>query len=200
MQTRSHERGFTLIELLTVIAIIFIMVAIVLAGTRNWRDVTVLEEASIEVLSVVREARSYAMAVREHDGAYPSYGVYFERGSGDIITYADCEADDNAPIGAITADDIFDYNNTNNCSGGTDVITTTLEGVEVQQITLNEIGGSTDTASNLSVLFMRPEPTIWFSTGSTLQYLGEVEIELEHLNTGQTRTVYINSSGLVEAQ
>jgi len=209
MHDHSHQQGFTLIELLTVIAVIMIMTAMVLGGTRGWQRESELEKAAADVISTYREARQYATAIRKHGDDYPSYGVHLEEGDSTVILYSDCKPDDTGE-GSLTDADVFDYPNisgsNSECDEGIIITEFELVNVEVREIRFTDTSSNDETLARFSTLFLRPEPTIWFTGGSSsgsmdILEVGDVEIELENTkSTGDTKTVYINTNGFISTR
>ncbi len=204
-----HARGFTLVELLTVIAIIFILTGLVLSNLRSARDHAAAEQAALDLIALMREARQNSLAVREHAGMYPSYGVYVKKGESTAVLFADCKADDDAAgSNSLNKHDTFDYTGTKeqeNCgAGNTDVERLTFAGgVIVEDIEADTIVHK-DNITHFSVQFLQPEPTLWFvgkKNESAAAEAGWLDMGTVHITlkapSDDTVVVSINSAGLI---
>ena len=88
-------KGYTLIELLIVVAIIGIVASIGTFAFRSY-DVRVdLNIAQEKIQDLIYEAQSRTLAGEYYNGTpvQGGYGVIFEQGSGDVVLFADCDAD-----------------------------------------------------------------------------------------------------------
>lgn len=79
----NFKKGFTLAELLIVIAIILILLAIALPEFNNIRDRQILNSATADVVSAIREASSRTRASLDSS----SYGVYFDTNNNQLIIF-----------------------------------------------------------------------------------------------------------------
>lgn len=199
------QRGFSLIELLTVIAIILIMVVMVLGNTRGQSDRAAIEKSADDLVALFRQARQDALSVRKLEDRYPSYGVHLVRDGTTAVIYADCVPDDNT-TGSITDTDTFQYvsSGNSNCTGagGGNTISETLNlqnRTKISKITTTSIGDAPVNQDDISILFLRPEPTIWLAREAVPHYIkpGTTVIELTNNAATETVTVSINSAGFV---
>ena len=204
-----NSRAFTLIELLVVIAIVSLMSAFVLGSFSRSTQEAGVAEATNSLLSFMRKARQNAVSVLEHPGqpgVYPSYGIHIniKDDPGKIILYADCKADDN-DSGGIEASDIFHFRQSE-CNGNGKIEELKLNNAHVTSLVFsganpNESGALT----SFNVLFIRPEPTVWFSgtTGPVAHPhvknfdVGEARITISNLAGTESKVIRINSVGLI---
>lgn len=213
-----RTRAFSLIELLVVIAIIMILAVSVLASIRPTGDQAKIEEVTNEVASFIRAARQNATTILEHPdrpGRYPSYGVNFNRStqedfSRQVIMYAVCqnELDTNNNNRIEYTDTGFHFKPTA-CDGGSVIEVLELKhGMRVTGITHQ--GPSATTAwTHFNILFIRPEPSVWFAARSgnppsssavanhTVLDVGTVFITIENAPGTLSRTISVNSVGFV---
>lgn len=180
------------------------MIAMVLGNTRGQNDRAAVEKSADDLVSFFRQARQYSLAVRQLGSQYPSYGVYMAKDGTTAIMYADCVPDDNVSH-TITEADTFRYlsSGASNCtgSGGGSTITETLNlqtRTKISKITTTSVGAASPTErADLSVLFIRPEPTIWLSYSGGYIRPGSMSIELTNNAGTEAVTVTINSAGFV---
>ena len=202
----NTHRGFTLVELLLVIAIIGIMTAYTVASLTRTSRGAELEEVTNDVVAVLRAARQNAVTVLEHPerpGKYPSYGVQFKTSSDEVLMYADCQVDTGS--GQIElVDDIF-YFQPSECSGKGEISTTQLaHGARITAIEADSADnpGTAVALEEFYVLYVRPEPTIWFAgkpaSGARASLdIGTVRITIEDAAGEETRNIHLNSAGLM---
>ncbi len=212
------SRGFTLIELLVVIAIIMIIASVGLSSTRPLsRHAKLLGDAN-EVVSLLRTTRQHAISVAAHPTktptTYPSYGVSIPQGASTITEYADCKPDDNGTNGTEFTD-TFRLSNSCGAAASSDTIIETLilQGSTVTDISYIESDGTTFSLPLISILYLRPEPTIWFATAvppagaglpatfrhpgsGTIKEPGTVVLTLTSLDGLEDLTIRFNSVGL----
>ena len=201
-----NSRGFSLIELLVVIAIMAALSIAVMSSFSISTSEAELDGAAMDVISLLRKARQNAVTILEHPerpGEYPSYGVYFDTANGDtLILYADCKADDDDSGQVDYVNDIFHFRIAA-CSGKGKIEETTLKhGATITAIAFDSADPANPaTLDDFNVLYMRPEPTAWFSgtSGGPVTNLdaGTAHITISNTDGTQTRTVHINAAGLL---
>jgi type II secretory pathway pseudopilin PulG len=213
-----HTRAFSLIELLVVIAIIMILSVSVLASIRPSSDQARMDEVANDVVSLLRTARQNSMTVLEHptvSNMFPNYGVHFNAHNShgnEIIMYVICRADNQIPNGSLTlADHLHLHNETGDCSGNNVIETMRLKhGIRVRNITYEPgVGGGTRNFSHFNILFVSPEPTVWYSgrddgaaaSMATASHegldVGTVRITIRNTQNTLSRVISVNSVGLV---
>lgn len=205
------NRGFTLIEMLIVVALIMIMTAILLARTNAMGRQATLNISTADIVSLIREARQDSVAIEGvvHSGStyYPSYGVHFDvLAPSQAILYADCVADDSAnsipPI--VDANDSFYFDQANCAFPSTQKTYAIPEGVTIDRIEASYLEGGVTVSTapeEVSMLFLRPEPTVWITVreSGTRKVLsaGEVTVVLQDSTTGNERTVTFSTNAVV---
>ncbi len=185
---KNKERGFTIIEMLVVIAIVAILPTVVIANFPRIRQQFALSRAAYAFAQDVRstEGRSLSSNLyKDAEGNYQSvagYGVYLDMsqyGNKKYIIYAD------ASPGNQQYDDL-DY-----------IVSTIDLGVNEPGIMVKELDNVV--GNNASINFNPPDPT----TTITQLDQGETGIDVVFAVESdplQTKTVSVNSSGLVEVK
>ena len=208
LQNKSLKtKGFTLIELLVVIAIIAILSITLISSIGINTKKRELDEVANDIISLLRKARQNSVAILEHPekpGTYPSYGVHFDLTDDDtILLYADCKADDDNS-GALSYDngDVYHYKNSN-CGGKAIIEKMNLKhNITITALDFTSIESSDPTSlTDFNVLFIRPEPTIWFSgkdIGAMKNFdSGTGSITIANSDGTQTQTIHVNVVGLI---
>ncbi len=70
-------RAFTLIELIIVVAIVGLISGLFLAHYRSGERVSDLQTYTQKIVSILKQAQSWALTGQETNGLRPGYGVYF---------------------------------------------------------------------------------------------------------------------------
>ncbi len=81
---KGHKSGFTIIELLVVIAITVLLLGVGLGGLISSQKTILFSSSYENVLQIVRDARSQALAGR----ALPDYTNYAQKGTSNLVTPA----------------------------------------------------------------------------------------------------------------
>ncbi len=203
-------RGFSLIELLTIVALLIIFASVLFTRSTVERDVPQLKQVSNDIVSFVRKARVSALAVREYEGVFPSYGVALTKPN-TLQLYIDCTPDDSGDgtISFNTLDQDVFKPDPSSCGGDEIVEEYTLpfgmviSDIEVSYPTgLTGSGEATDAVDEVSILYLRPEPTVWitFDPGTeTVIGNGTVTLTLA-TPRGTTRQVSINTNNLAAGE
>jgi len=172
-------KGFTLIELLVVLAIISILLGVAVFDYVGQRDNANLQAGVEGFVATLRQAQSYATAVREHDGSFDiGYGVRVEEGEEDINIVVD--ADKN---GSLSGEDLI---STFTLSGG---------------VRISGISASQGSPQKVDIVFIRPAvaPILKRYAGPIAHDIDEVRITIESPE-GKTRTVIINTTGQISVE
>jgi len=75
---KLSSAGFSLVEMMTVIAIFFIITAVILANLPDFQNKTSMDLVAQDVALGIRTAQVYSTATRRaSSGDFPSYGAYF---------------------------------------------------------------------------------------------------------------------------
>jgi prepilin-type N-terminal cleavage/methylation domain-containing protein len=200
-----NNRAFTLIELLVVIAIIAIMSVFVLANFSTGTRQAGLAQETNNVLSFLRKARQNSLAILEHPddpNVFPSYGVHIDLSQPDtLILFADCKADDDDSGSIDLVNDVFHFR-VSACTGKGRIEELILENAEITDIAFDGIEPTNpSTLDSFNVLYIRPEPSVWFSGSDTGPVInldaGEVRITVSNLSGTESDTIYLNSAGLI---
>jgi len=217
---RSRSGGFTLIELLVVIAVIGILVAFIVPSLSPSNRGAQLDEVANDIEATLRTARQNSLTILEHPerpGTYPSYGVAFETGDQELTLYTDCEIDSDGSNKIAIGDPLVpgdgdDFEaKVNECAGAGILGTVDLKhGATITGIQANIVAGGGLAVVDLEefyVLFVRPEPTIWFAGKEVMVPgqpepldVGEVRITIQSADGANERVVYLNTYGLVHIE
>jgi prepilin-type N-terminal cleavage/methylation domain-containing protein len=200
--SKMVRRGFSIVELIVVTAIIVIMVLVIYPSVQNLREYTNLKAASAKVLDMTKLARSYSVAVKKYGSFFPSYGIYVNKVSNEIIIYADCIADDDNNK-EITISDTFSYSSTlANCGSS---LNNTIDKYNlgpntfIQSITIEypDVGGKKVQDETVAhILFLRPEPTIWVTdSNGVVKSTATVTITIATTNGSNTKKVKLLHTG-----
>ncbi len=183
----STNKGFTLTELLVVIAIIGILSTIVVFNYRPGGEQLKLQRSAYKLAQEIRGVCEMAMSTKEiiNEGiptVYPRYGIAFDLGNAHIFIFGD-END----------------NGTYQPSDKNIKSITLEENVMINALYVNNSSPPPDfeTSSQLFITFKPPNPTIEIRNPSTGGYsVGKIELSV----AGETKTIRINSVGLVEIE
>jgi len=166
----STQRGFTLVELLVSIFIIVLMSGIILANYRQSGQQFALQRSANKLAQDIRRAQQMAMGAAEHAGCPADY----KYGYGIYLT----TSTNNQYILFADCDNWKDYD-----SGEAVGNPIPLEaGVKIKTLS----------GDPLTITFTPPDPTI------TISPFAPATITLG--NDNQTKTITLNSAGLIEIQ
>ena len=178
-------KGFTLLELTVIISVIIILMTFTLANYRGGEKEFSLLRSIHRLAQDLRTAQEMAMAGERFDNVFPKggYGLYFVEDSNSYILFADCNGN-------------FQYDGGDNPSIGCASSTESTGGIypeAVKTLTLEEKIKISNLfpASPLNITFFHPDPTVTIKPQAN-----SATIRLT-LN-GQTRSITINSAGLIE--
>ena len=173
----SLENGFTLIELLVSVAVIAMMSAITVKGFIGARQSGELVMEAQKVVSDVRRAEGYALALKSFGGNFSNasstsvaWGVHFQKNNVDYEVFAD-----------VNNNGVYE-------SGETFQSLTMSAGIKVSEI---YSGGS---GNDLSVVFIPPDPKINITRSLSV---ATATIEIANAN-GAKKYIYLNRFGLVD--
>lgn len=168
------SKAFSLIELLVITAIIIILTALVVPNYRGGDEQLALQRSASKLAQDIRRAQEMAMSSKRVSGTVPyGFGIYFNISSpASYILFADKDNSHHRNV------------------GDADLETIALES--------KIIISSLFPASNFSVFFAPPDPTVWingFSSGVTAQ------ITLSIVNDAiSNKIVSVNNAGLIFIQ
>lgn len=161
-----------MLEMLVVFMILLTLVSIALLDYINQRDDANLRASTEGLVATIRQAQSYAKAVREHDGSFDiGYGVRIEEGASEVRLFVDENKD-----GSLTGEDLIETFTFNT-------------GVVISDI---------DAASVVDIVFIRPVVSPSLTTGGGAA-IDSVFFEIES-SEGRTSNVVVNTSGQITAQ
>jgi prepilin-type N-terminal cleavage/methylation domain-containing protein len=177
IKLKKNTGGFTLIELLINVSIIALLSGLLLVNYHLTNSRAVLVNAAQEMASNIRLTQSYALGLKDFNGAAPSggWGVYFIlSSSGSYIIFAD-------------SDGGGDYTN------GEEFKTVNLPtGITISSIFLDD---SNNNSAN--IVFTPPDPAIHINGNITSDAIN-VKITLKENQDNTTKTIEVNSLGLVD--
>ncbi len=166
----SKENAFTMIELLVVTSIIGLLTVSVLLSFRNSNNKYLLDQTAQQFVSDLRRVQNMALSGVDFNGK-DSYGIYTVDNASSYIIYIDNNG-----------------NHTYQSSADTIVETINLD----ENITVNAISPS---SSRFDVFFESPDPDTYIN-GNSNSALGVIVFSVD--GTSQTRSVVVNTSGLIE--
>lgn len=147
------KRGFTLIELLAVIAIIAIISVVMFANYARFQSQSTLQNLAYDMALTIRQAQVYGISVRSNSGSFTNgYGVSFSLSSAQSY---DLFGDQGSP-----GNGIYD--------SGEDVSPSPYQlrqGYKIYQLCATSNSGEDCSVTRLDILFIRPEPDAYISTG-----------------------------------
>ncbi len=165
----NSKKGFTLIEILVVIFIVGLLSAVVFSNFRQGEKEYSLNANAQGLISELRKAQSMAMSgAGVSSGSYYGYGIHFSEDSANsYILFGDKDNDRR-----YDSDEL--------------IKTITLSPL----IRIKEL-----TASPLDVFFESPDPTTYFNANSSPGVSVDIVLEIE--GASKTKSVHINTSGLI---
>ena len=197
MSVRKQRKGdgFTFVELLVSISIIAMVSAIVLANLNYSGRKGALNMAAEKLASDIRLIQDYALGLRTHNGVYPDggWGIFMAQAADKYTIFADLNEDGeyNSAGGEFSQEINFPQ--------GTKV--------RGRYRGIDALGAPFNNRRYLHIIFEPPDPTTHLNALAALNNPGHplneynaqsVEIILETVNSTYTKTLDINSSGLVD--
>jgi type II secretory pathway pseudopilin PulG len=189
--------GYTIIELLVTIGIFSLISSIVLVNYPKLSEQLSVSQTAHEIALAFREAKTYALAVRQFGGSYQvGYGVHFDKATPEnFILYA-------APL-----------NTSNKCNSGVNCVRGSVATYDVDTFTMKsgiQIMSICDTTTGticyekLDVAYVRPDPIVYIigtDVGGTPspQSLTSIRIKVRTPG-GQEKSIDIWSTGQISVQ
>jgi len=188
MEQLRKELSFTLIELLVSIFIIILLAGIIFANYRASGEQFALQRSANKLAQDIRRAQQMAMSATEYQGEVPAggYGIYAEANPNppyeqEYILFGNRDADDHQ------------YN------AGSDYLIETIsveKGVTIADIKLDGVS-----KSKIHISFIPPDPQVWIVPPEGGGGSSEGQIILALITDfSKTKTVKVNSAGLIEIQ
>ena len=183
--SKSYFAGFTLVELIITIAIFVFMTALVMARYNDYYSGTIFKNLAYDIAITIREAQSYGISVKVRTDAFnKAYGAYFPGGA----------QSKNFSLKA------FDFNNYV-IPEASEKDFTLKHGAVFQSFTVSVDDVNYSNASNLAIIFQRPDPEaiICAEVNGSPQdcvFYKYAKIKLLAVN-GATMTVKVNTSGQI---
>ena len=174
--------GFTLIEILIVAAIVVIITPIVIANQRRGEKEFALQRAVHKLAQDIRMAQEMAMSLKECpqcSGDLSGYGVYI-----DLAT---------TTMYRIYADDQVTGANGEIYSAGDTIV----EDIQLESgVYINSINNTS--LSKVSINFKSPDPEIKIREVAADDPMPEIVIELSLLIGSNSKTITVNTAGLID--
>lgn len=171
------NKGFTLFELIITIGITVIISSLVLTNFPRFSRTLGLSRTAQAIALSFREAESAALGVREFgSGIFPAYGLHFENPpTKSYVFFADVIS--NAP-------------NPPAYDGGSEKVDTFV--ITGSPNIVDLCAGTQCGFNSLDIVFVRPAPDVFISSGVQEFSIAEIVIELP---TGERKHVVIRSTG-----
>lgn len=212
-----RQGGFTLLELLVVVAIIGVIASVTFVRSDLMESDADIKSATGQIVNMAKRARQQSISVAEYRGIFPSYGLHLERGDDSFTIYANCIPDDNEN-NTVDHDDNFAYNDDAHsiCASvmsgsfdSSDAATVDVidlnEGAFIHKIESKVTDGSYNEVENVSINYLRPEPTVWMTTNVEIAGLsesvipaGEVKVTIRDKAERFEKDVIFYTTALVE--
>lgn len=175
---KEKKSGFTLIELLVIGAIISILTAFVLANYPAIGRSFALKRSTDRLAQELRFMQQKSVSMEELSGSVPyGYGIYLNTSSPySYISFADIDGN-------------------HEWGEGTDSVLDSVSLEDNVEISVLQSGGIQ--VSSLSIVFEPPDPTTWIESSSSSTSTITLRLETD---PAQTRSVYVNSAGLITTQ
>ena len=201
----KNEKGVTLVEIIVAIFIISIFSIIVISDFPKIKKQFSLSRATYKLAQDIRTTEDLGLSGVQVSGASNAkgYGFYvnWANNKKQYLTYAD------VAIAPEIADRQF-ASGSENCpssQAGNDCIIETIDiledepGVYIKQIYYINSGNTPVGVNWLSINFNPPNPTVIITTSAGTAKKVGITLGLESDNSSE-RTIYVNSSGLVEVK
>lgn len=191
MNQSGGNRGFTLLEITVVVSLIVILSTVFIANYRGGEKQFALKRSSHQLAQDLRGAQEMAMSSQKTGEAFPKggYGIHLQEDSNSYILFADCDGDGK-------------YDETGNvfitCAEATpdnpfpEAIKEIFleEGIEVSALepyALDPYSGD----KTLEITYFPPDPIVTITPAAS-----SASIALSF--DGSTKTIYLNSGGLID--
>ena len=182
-ENRSKKNGYTLIEVLVSSAIIILISTLFLANYRGSEKKSLLNLTAQKLVSDIRLAQSKSLSASSYGSVFPTggWGIYFDKALGEYYIFADINGD-------------YAYNAGEGDKALGAMVVKLPENIGINSI---QYGASLEnTANNLAVAFLPPEPTVYIAG----QEYYQAKITLVNQTDSSTKSVLVNFFGLVDAE
>ena len=161
---QCEPKGFTLIEMLIVIGIVSLLAGTSMTSLTKSRTQNALRQGAQELSLAYRNAESNALSIRESGGKFPGYGIYISAvNQPTYFMFADVYPDGD---GDGTGDDGQYTSSQDTTIGGQKVLP---RGAVIKKLySGGPLASNLVEIPNLSVVFLRPTPTVLFANGGAL--------------------------------
>jgi len=180
---KNKKNGYTLIEVLVSSAIIILISTLFLANYRGSEKKSLLNLTAQKLASDIRLAQSKSLSASSYGSVFPTggWGIYFDKALGEYYIFADLNGD-------------YAYNAGEGDKTSGALVVKLPENIGIDSI---QYGVSLEnTANNLAIDFLPPEPTVYISA----QKYYQAKITLINQADNSTRAVLVNFFGLVDVE
>ncbi len=183
------SRGFTLMEIVVSFSIIALLTAILMANYHSTNQRSQLNIIRQQIISDIRLAQNYSLGSKLYNGVIPpgGWGLYFRSqppNNNFYILFADT---------IVNSNNYHRYNDgeANQAYGGKTV--NLPSGITISYLKVNNVNVN---RTSLEITYEPPDPTVWICRPG--QCNGNRAVITLDDGNGQTRTITLNSFGLVD--
>ena len=190
----KENKGFTLIELLVTIVIFVILTGIILFNQGGFNSGIILRNLAYDIALNIKQVQNYGIAVKESQtqrGSFSSYGIYFDMiDNKSFIIFADNDSN-----GRFTINPQF---GTSCPVGDPECIQkySISRGSSINRICLDIF--CEDTATELTILFKRPDPhALIYVGGDFIQAVSRAIIEVSSAGNAASTSIVVTQTGQI---
>ncbi|MDO8523505.1 MAG: prepilin-type N-terminal cleavage/methylation domain-containing protein [bacterium] len=207
----KQKKGFSLVEMVVVLGIMVMMLSIMIANFPAFRSQISLSIALHEMQLSLRQAQSYAIAVREFNSSFvapicqalvspparfPPYGVSITKNTSNYVLFADiaCSVKVSGP---------HKIYNSGSPYGFPEAIATTAMQGGVKVTRIDGFNGGSGVALNTAeIVYQRPSPSIimFGEAGGTWNSYQVIDITLSSNGGAITKVIRVRTSGQISIQ
>ncbi len=174
----KDNKGFSLIEMIVALSIFGFIAGVTVVNYRAGERSAILTNSANLLASNIRLAQNYALSSKEDDaGAVPAFGwgIFLAQGADEYYLFKNL------------ADGDWDC---------TDSCATNQEKIRIFKLPQNIIVNSINPASPGRIVFLPPDPKTYVNGDDT----ADMTIVLRNTSTNQTKSITVNSYGMIEVQ